>query len=122
MPFVDFAALKSRVRIENVAAMLALDIKPRGAQLRAPCPACRSGGERALVITPAKQVFYCFGARSGGDLIALVAHVRGCGANEAATLIAQHFGTGTSTVPGTEPVPATVPPARAIGHRVQRLR
>jgi DNA primase len=97
MPFVDFAELKTRVSIEQVGRMLGLDLARRGAQWRAPCPACRSGGDRALVITPAKQAFYCFGARTGGDLIALVAHVRGVGANEAANEIARHFGTGTSS-------------------------
>jgi hypothetical protein len=99
MPYVDFVELKARVDIEQVAAMLSLDMQRRGAQLRAPCPACQAGGDRALVITPAKQAFYCFGGRAGGDLIALVAHVRGCKANEAANLIAHHFGAGSGTAP-----------------------
>ena len=105
MPFVDFADLKSRVSIEKVLDMLSLELAPRGAQLRGPCPVCRSGGERALVVTPSKQAFYCFGAKSGGDLIALVAHIRGVGPNEAANLIARHFGTGTGTRTGTSTVP-----------------
>ena len=74
MPFIDFAALKDRVPIEDAIRKLDLDLKERNGQWRGPCPACKSGGERALVITPAKQAFYCFGAKTGGDVIALAAH------------------------------------------------
>ncbi|MEQ9135738.1 MAG: CHC2 zinc finger domain-containing protein [Thalassobaculum sp.] len=97
MPFVDFAALKERVKIEEAAEMLGLRLKTTGQQLRGPCPVCESGGDRALVITPGKQLFYCFAAKTGGDLIKLVAHVEKLGANEAAVRLDRHFGNGTST-------------------------
>ena len=71
MSFVDFAALKERVRIEDVLPMLGLEMREQAGQWRGPCPACNSGGNRALVITPAKAAFYCFGGRTGGDVIAL---------------------------------------------------
>ncbi len=109
MPFIDFTALKSDVRIEDVAAMLSLNAANAGGQLRAPCPACRSGGDRALVITPAKQAFYCFAARMGGDLIALVAHVHGVAVKDAAQEIARHFGRN-STRNSTSSGNCTVPP------------
>ena len=95
MPFVDFASLKERVKIEDAAAMLGLPMKQTGEQMRAPCPHCKSGGDRALVITPSKQLFYCFSAKTGGDLIKLVSHVRNVAANEAAVSLDRHFG-GTS--------------------------
>jgi hypothetical protein len=41
------------------------------------CPACKSDS-RGIVITPAKNLFYCFSAKEGGDQIALAAHVRDC--------------------------------------------
>ena len=74
MPFIDFAELKGRVHIEDVAQMLALDLRPHGPQLRGSCPTCRSGGDRALVVTPAKQAFYCFG---GSVLLAAKRHTSG---------------------------------------------
>jgi DNA primase len=37
------------------------------------------------VITPAKQAFYCFGAKVGGDVIVLAAHIRERGMKEAAS-------------------------------------
>lgn len=97
MSFIDFTALKSDVRIEDVASMLSLSAVKTAGQLRAPCPACKSGGDRALVITPAKQAFYCFAARVGGDLIALVAHVQGTGVKDAAQEIARHFGRNSTS-------------------------
>lgn len=102
MSYVDFAELKARVTIEQVAEMLALDIQRRGGQLRGPCPACQAGGDRALVITPARQAFYCFGGRTGGDLIALVAHLRGCKVKEAADIIAAHIGKLSECSPASE--------------------
>lgn len=86
--FIDFQDVKSKVNIEDAATLLGLSLKPSGAQMRGPCPACKSGGDRALVITPAKQAFYCFGAGQGGDVIALVAHIKSRTMKEAAELLA----------------------------------
>lgn len=119
MPFVDFATLKARVSIEQAAQMLGLALRPAGKQFRAPCPACKSGGDRALVVTPERGLFYCFSAKAGGDLITLVSHVQGCGQNEAALLIDRHFGGTVRTVPrNSDTVPrssTTVPQGRVDG-------
>jgi DNA primase len=115
MPFVDFAELKTRVSIEQAVQMLGLKMTPAGAQLRGPCPACQSGGDRALVITPEKGLFYCFGAKTGGDCIALTAHIKGIGNKAAADQLAERFGTvlnSTGTVTSTvSKKQATTPPA-----------
>ena len=52
-----------------------------------PLPVLKSGGDRALVVTPAKRACYCFGAHSGGDVIALVAHIRGVDMKDAANYL-----------------------------------
>jgi DNA primase len=93
MPFIDFNELKARVSIEDGMNMLGLQMRLHGSQYRGPCPACDAGGDRALVITPHKDAWYCFAARKGGDVIALAAHMRDCGMKEAAELLA---GEGTS--------------------------
>lgn len=116
MAFIDFAALKERVSIEEAAALLGLKLTKSGAQLRAPCPICKSGGERALAITPAKNLFYCFASQSGGDQIQLVAHIQVCKLPQAAEFLG-----GTSTVPSTvqnrtvSKERATSPPAPQAG-------
>jgi len=93
MAYVDFAELKGRVSITDAVGRLGVSLAQRHDQLRGPCPACKSGGDRALVVTPVKQAFYCFGGRTGGDVIALVAHVRGTDMKEAADYLQSHFGT-----------------------------
>lgn len=85
--FVDFQAVKDSVSVEAAIPMFGLSLKQSNGQYRGPCPGCESGGDRALVITPAKNAFYCFGERVGGDVIALAAHIKGCGVKEAAAFL-----------------------------------
>lgn len=105
MPYVDFAALKQRLTIEKTAELLGLELRQSGSTFRGPCPACGSGGDRALVITPAKQVWYCWAAHVGGDLIALTAHVRKCEPKEAAGWL--DGGTSPSSKKEQSPEPST---------------
>jgi DNA primase len=101
MPFIDFAELKTKVSIEQVLTMLQLNLKRQGRQLRGPCSVCKSGGDRALVVTPDKGVFYCFGCKSGGDMIELVARMRFYAGEDrvarAGLDIASHFGINNSS-------------------------
>lgn len=111
MPFVDFAELKTRVSIEQAMPMLGLNLTLSGSQYRGACPACKTGGDRALIVTPAKGLFYCFAQKTGGDVIALTAHIRGTSVKDAADELDRAFGTvqnGTSTVSKSR---ATVPQA-----------
>lgn len=113
MAYVSFEELKARLKIEDVAKMLPLQLKEHNDQLRSPCPACKAGGDRALVITPSKAAFYCFNAKKGGDLISLYSHVMEVSAREAAIALDKHFGgiqgTGTSTTVPVVPSTSTVP-------------
>ena len=90
---VDFKELKARISIEQVLPMIGARLKGHGPQMRGPCPICKSGGDRALVVTPSKGLFYCFGqCKKGGDIIALVALARDCSLKDAAREIDTHFG------------------------------
>ena len=86
--FIDFVALKERVSVEAAISLLRLSLKQQNGQWRGPCPACKSGGDRALVVTPSKNAFYCFGDRTGGDVIAFAAHIRECSVKDAAAFLA----------------------------------
>src|SRR3954471_12323 len=99
----DFAVLKERVSIEQAAQSLGLKLTPTGAQHRGPCPACGTGGPRALVITPAKGLFYCFSAGIGGDLISFWGHIQKCSLADAGRQIAETFEVGIVT---SAPVPS----------------
>jgi DNA primase len=96
-PFVDFAAVKARVKIEDVIPILGLTMKGNQ-QLRGPCPVCK-GDPRALAINIDKQGFYCHSRSKGGDVIALTAHVRGTSQREAALFLQDHFGAETKPAP-----------------------
>jgi DNA primase len=95
MAFIDFAAVKLAVSIEDAVSLLGLEMTQAGSQLRGACPKCQRGADRALVVTPAKGLFVCFGAerKTGGDQIALVAHIAGLSVRDAAEWLA---GTVTS--------------------------
>jgi hypothetical protein len=101
---IDFNELKQRVSIEQAADMLGLKLTRSGPQRRGTCPICKSGGDRAFVITPAKSVYYCFGCGKGGDAITMAANVRGCSLREAAEFLSGRGG-GSS------------PPAKSDGSR-----
>jgi len=108
--FVDFAVVKEKVSIEAATHLLGLKTTKSGNQLRAACPNCKTGGDRALAITPAKNLFYCFAAQSGGDQIQLAAHVRNVSNKEAAEFL---MGTVQVQKPGT--VASTVSKDQASG-------
>lgn len=111
--FVDFAEVKERCSIVDAVALLSLKCTEERQQLRAPCPVC-GGGPRAIVITPAKNLFHCFPSKAGGDQIALVSHVKGVSQKDAAGLMlgAETKGTvqSTSTVQSTGTVQDHFPP------------
>lgn len=91
MDRLDFQAIKNAVTIEAAARFAGLELKQHGETFRCACPACQEGGERAIVITPVKKVWYCFPLKKGGDCIYLVAHVKGIKQGEAARLLHDHF-------------------------------
>jgi DNA primase len=111
MPFVDFAELKTRVSIEQAAQMLGLTLTLHGSQYRGACPVCQTGGDRALIVTPAKGLFYCFAKKTGGDVIALTAHIRGIPVKEAADHLDRTFGTVQNSTGTVSKRHATAPQA-----------
>ena len=94
--FLDFEEIKARVSIEDAVKLCNLTMTKKGEQLRAQCPACEGSKERSLVVTPAKGVFYCFTAKTGGDQIALVSHLKGLPAKDSAKFL-------NGTVPEEKP-------------------
>ena len=88
MSYVDFADLKTRVSIVDAVALLGLTFKrSANGQLRGQCPICHSQSERGFVITPEKNLFFCFGKCGGGDQIKLVSLVKGLDPHQAAIFL-----------------------------------
>lgn len=85
---VDFTQLKERVSIIDGLTLLGIEnLQVHGAQLRGQCPICHSENKRGFVVTPAKGLFYCFSGCGGGDVITLVAKVKGIAVREAALFL-----------------------------------
>lgn len=132
MSYVDFDHVRRQVSVEQAAAWLGLNLKKVGQQFRGPCP-LHDSGSRALVLTPAENVWYCFAPQchAGGGVIELVMKVRGLGDRDAALALQEHFldphrsvGSAENPLskidylqPDHEAVAAYFPPevARAIG-------
>ena len=110
--FVDFAELKTRVRIENAVALLGLTMTKKGDQWRGPCTACNQGGERALAVNTTKQSYYCFADSKGGDLIALTAHIRAVSQRDAALWLDRDGRNSDTVEQSTVTVPAQRPQPR----------
>jgi DNA primase len=85
MSFLNFEEIKAANPISEVVERLSLNLNKAGSSFRGKCPTCESSGDRNLVVTPEKGVFFCFTWGKGGDQIQLVSHVKGIGAKEAAS-------------------------------------
>jgi len=98
----DFAQIKASVTITQVLDMLDITgLIPNGDTMRSACPICKEGNNRAFVVTPARNVFYCFSEKKGGSVIDLVARFKRIPEAEAGRQIAAHFGlNGTSNGAG----------------------
>lgn len=105
--FVDFQAVKEAVSFGEAVSLLSLDLKKNGqSQWRGSCPVC--GGERSLVVTDGRG-YYCWGAKKGGDVIALAAHVLELGPKEAAQELAERAGIVPSRNSTRDSTSRTVP-------------
>src|SRR5215831_13774005 len=89
--YLSFEQIKESVDMRQAAQFLGLEMTWKGDQGRSECPACQSGGNRALSVNLTKRSFYCFSARAGGDVISMVAHVNGVRQRDAAGLLHKHF-------------------------------
>lgn len=84
MAYVSFEEVKANVSIEQVINILNLELKRSGEQYRGCCPIHGGDNEREFVVTPEKNLWYCFKCEEGGDQIALYSAVKGVSPKEAA--------------------------------------
>ena len=101
-PYIDFAAVKRAVNIEQILEQLELrsSFRPYGNQgeIRSTCPIHHGDNDDEFSVNPAKNAWTCFGAcradaqiKSGGNHLDLVAAIEGVSIHEAAHLVNQWF-------------------------------
>jgi len=66
-----FAYLKENLSIADVVAEF-VPIRPAGSYLKGSCP-FHSEKDASFTVSPDKQIFYCFGCHSSGDVIGFIA-------------------------------------------------
>src|SRR4029077_6448966 len=73
------------VRVQGELSRRGISLRGRGSERCGPCPVC--GGTDRFSVNPKKQVWNCRGCATGGDVIALVEHLDGCGFMEAVEML-----------------------------------
>jgi DNA primase len=90
---ISFQRLRRNLRITEVARDLDLDLTRCASQYRGPCPICKHRSQRCFVITPSKNLYFCFGdCKEGGDALQLVARIKQLSLPDAARLLADWYG------------------------------
>ena len=111
---LDFKQIARDIDVEAVAQLLGLSFTLKNGELRAACPACGRGGDRAIELKPETNTFICYVAppppgnkHLSGDCIALYAHINGYnGMYRAAKELSEHFSAPAAagrTAPSTAP-------------------
>jgi hypothetical protein len=100
---VNFSELKARLPIEQVIAILGIELKRNGSQLRGCCPLHKGTNPTQFVVTPAKDLWRCFGdCDAGGDQLSLAARFWDCDVKKAAEELAKKLN-GAAAIPASPP-------------------
>jgi DNA primase len=94
--FVSFADVKRAVSIEAVLARYELldGLTRKGANLVGPCPFCKGRSVRLFQVNLAKNAWYCFGCKEGGNVLDFVAKREGVSLRAAALTLDGWFELG----------------------------
>ena len=96
----EFTTIKQTVTILQLLDMMGVaGLKPAKAKvkgeevdtLRGECPCCREGGDRAFVVYPHTNSYYCWSQKHGGDVLTLASRFWRIPLDEAGRKIAGHF-------------------------------
>ena len=96
---ISFQKIRRQVPILHLARRMRLNLTPCASQWRGPCPICKHASQRCFVITPSKNLYYCFGhCKEGGDALQLVARIKQLSLPDAASLLAYWYGIRLSLI------------------------
>ncbi len=94
--FVSFAEVKRAVTMEAVLTRYNLfaALAPKGKNLVGGCPFCKGKSARQFQVNTAKNAWYCFGCKAGGNVLDFVAKSEDVSVRAAALKLDSWFGLG----------------------------
>ena len=94
--FVSFAEVKRAVSMEAVLSRYEVlaGLSPKGANLVGACPFCKTGSARQFQVSLAKNAWYCFGCKQGGNVLDFVAKKENLSLFAAALALDERFELG----------------------------
>ena len=84
-----FSFVKSHVNILDVASEYS-SLKKIGFYYKGQCP-FHSEKTASFTVSPAKEIFYCFGCHVGGDVVSFMAKMENCSPIDAAKLLIERY-------------------------------
>lgn len=84
-----FSFIKSRVSIHDVISEYAT-LKKAGTYYKGRCP-FHHEKTASFTVSPHKEIYYCFGCHSGGDVISFISKIENCSQIEAARFLAERY-------------------------------
>lgn len=84
-----FNIIKQKCSILSIISEY-VTLKKTGSYYKGRCP-FHSEKTGSFTVSPEKEIFYCFGCQSGGDVISFIAKIENCSQLEAAKIISQKY-------------------------------
>ncbi len=90
-PSVQTDLIRQAADLAAVIQSYGVPLRRAGARLVAPCPFHQDTAP-SLSVSPAKQLWYCFGGCGGGDVFNFIRRIEGCDFRRARQIAAEHAG------------------------------
>ena len=100
----DIALVRERARIDEVVSSYVTLRNAGGGSEKGLCP-FHDEKSPSFHVTPARQVFYCFGCNEGGDVISFLQKIEGLGFTDAVERLAEKYGVQLRYAEGGPAVP-----------------
>lgn len=119
IPDAELERLKTEVSLERLVEGRGIVLKPRGADRLGLCP-FHEDREPSLVVTPAKNLWHCFGCGLGGGVIDWVMKMDGVSFRHAVALLKEGLPglTAIATSAGLDPSAPSPPVKRATARKL----